>query len=256
MATVADVLAAAQAVMDDGTIYRTPADWSGYVSIQQSPPYPPGRFGTQHVEHCGISVAHVFHRAGLTQEQYPYEVMQYAPALAQHANSDVPRVGCAGTINWQPGDGEPDHVVLIVGGDDVDEQGCVRGSRVRTWEANTTPDGTPAYYWRDVGLFEGFIMPDYDGTPTTTTAATSAPHPAAARPIEGETMILKVPLPDKPGHNMFYLIGGRLSWAGADDIMQIDGAPVVWFTDEAAFQAWYRWYCDQQGLNPLTGKPL
>ena len=136
--------------------------WSGYVSIQQKPPYDAAsgndRFGTMRVDHCGISVAYVLTMAGMQFGiDYP-EGIQYSPLLCnqivQQGYDRTPQPGCIGVIDWTAlGMGQcwaSDHVVLV-----VDQQ----GDTFTTWETNTTADGRAYYYTRHRSLFTAFGMP-------------------------------------------------------------------------------------------------
>ena len=172
MTTAADVIRVAEEVRAAGLIYRQP---SGYVSIQQAPPYSGAndRFGRGWVEHCGISCAFVLHRAGLTRFGVDYpDGIQYSPLLARQLlnngyHQGPPKPGDIGVIDWGgAGFGATaasDHVVLMI---------KVDGRKVTTWETNTTPDGKAYYYVRDLSLFTAW------GTPRYASAPTPAPAPA------------------------------------------------------------------------------
>jgi len=248
MTTAADVLRAAREVHDAGLIYRQPYGWGNYVSIQQQPPYPPEHFGRMSVEHCGISVAHVYHRAGLRVPGIPpYHVMQYTPALYTWRNSPA-RVGAAGCMNWHPGDGVQDHIVLVVGGEHVDAAGFVTGGYIDVWEANTDASGRSKYTRYSPQYFEGF---HYPRGLTAAPAPTPAPAPTARRrpPGDGMTTLHKVPLDDRKhgdpqaAHNTYISDAAGLRWHNPDEINEVtNGFAVQWHT-KAGWTAWFDNYC-------------
>lgn len=161
--TAAQAIEEAHAIANRGDIYRLPpTGFSAPVSIQTAPPYQDGRFAGMVVQHCGISVAYALNTAGLTMGVDFPDTIQYAPALLQSANTDTPAPGDIGVIDWE-GDGEPDHVVLII--DVADDGSCT------TWEANTTTDGRVYYYQRDPSLFAGYVRPNYAAVPGVEPAA-------------------------------------------------------------------------------------
>lgn len=173
MTTAADIVRVAEEVRAAGLIYRDQR--TGYVSIQQSPPYSGDndRFGTGWIEHCGVSVGFVLTKTG---EQYgglrfgvDYpDSIQYSPSLAvqllRGGYDQTPQPGSIGVIDWgAAGYGATaysDHVVLIV---------RVDGDEYITWETNTTPDGRAYYYRRHKRLFTAVGLPkglSNDPTPT------------------------------------------------------------------------------------------
>ena len=166
MTTAADAIRVAEEVRAAGLIYRQP---NGYVSIQQQPPYSGAndRFGRGWVEHCGISCAFVLTRIGLRfGADYP-DGIQYSPLLARQLlregyHRPEPQPGDIGVIDWAAGGfgntGASDHVVLIVGVN-------ATGTRLTTWETNTTPDGGAYYYERDRRLFTAWGTPRYRQAP-------------------------------------------------------------------------------------------
>jgi hypothetical protein len=174
MTTAADIVRVAEEVRAAGLIYRDQR--TGYVSIQQSPPYSGDndRFGTMWVEHCGISVAYVLTRAGLRfGVDYP-DGIQYSPSLAvqllRGGYDQTPQPGAVGVIDWgAAGYGATaysDHVVLII---------RVDGDYYVTWETNTTADGGAYYYRRHKSLFTAVGMPKgLTDDPTPPTPAASA----------------------------------------------------------------------------------
>lgn len=176
MTTPDDVVAKAREIVANGEIYRVGGDWDGYVSVQEQAPYDDGRFGSGHVEHCGISCARVLYEAGgRALLDGLMDAIQYAPALAQLANLDRPKKGCLGTIDWDGG--VSDHVVLVIGGSGgVDDEGYVIGDPV-TAEWNTVADGTGRIYTRPMSLFTAFVMPPYSDAarPTVPSAAPAKP---------------------------------------------------------------------------------
>lgn len=157
------ILAVAEEVRARGDVYRTPATYRGYVSIQQKAPYSRDggagdRFGRGHVHHCGITVAYIYHLAGLRfGVDYPSDIQWSIGLAAQllRGGYDLrPLPGAVGVVDHN-GAGwgavqASDHVVLIV----RDE-----GSHILVMDSNVTPDGKLGYRRYPRGQFTAWGMP-------------------------------------------------------------------------------------------------
>lgn len=164
MSLGAHILAVAEQVRAREDVYRTPATYQGYVSVQEKAPYTQqGGAGHRfprgvHVHHCGITVAYIYALAGLRfGVDYP-DGIQYSPTLAAQllrgGYDTRPLPGAVGVIDWNgAGWGNTaasDHVVLIV----KDE-----GANILVLDSNVTPDGRLGYRRYARGLFTAWGMP-------------------------------------------------------------------------------------------------
>ena len=244
--TPSDVLAYADSVRGKvGRDYYDPT-YSAHTWVQDQEPYNDGRFAGQSVQMCGIAVAHYLAHCGLRLGvDFPSEI-QYAPGILRQINYDgwgvdTPAPGDIGVVNWNPGDGEADHVVLVVGTDNWPNS-------VSTLEANTSPEGTGEYYERPAYLLAGFARPHYTDQ-AAAPAATPAPPVYLPKFGDDEMVIIRVPgrLPlGVLGGVMFPLNDASVGGTAVTELAMSEGEFAVFYAD----------YCKVHRLNAKTGQPL
>ena len=249
MPTSADIMALSERELT--LIYR---DNTGYVSIQDEPPYT-GVYGREKVQHCGMSVCHIYTEVGLVMGRDFPNLASTTYGARDTINggfavtADKARAGYWGIVDW---DGVPDvwgsdHAVLL--------RGPVSGSKVPTREWNTIGDGTGRDYVRDVGLFVCFGRPkNLQSEETVTTWRGVTLDERTARMMDEVAYRMK----DAPGGDVYirptqgcYNAGVVTASAGTHDgggVLDVDTDPMsvpqrdffIALGRQVGFAGWYR----------------